>query len=344
MSREENKIENKPLIEKPDWMIEELYRKAWQIVKSNKMLWVFGAAIATGASFNLPNLPDSNSGDTNGLQKIFESNPQQGQELTRVLGTATTATDGVISQLFSAAPPYLWIMLGLELFFLVLFAVFISVIYKSWATGALLENIDRCIKGGKAVISEASEKAFKVLKPLLWLEIIPSLILTLASIIGFIILIVGIAIAPSILKVIFILFTIGFVFFLIYAWIMLTASLVWATRQVVMEGKPAKEALRSGYNIAKKKFWAILLLGFVNNMLIAIVLGVPIVILVGIVIGGAIAGFSSEMLGIAIFIIAGLLFLAFIIGMMVVSGILSAFKATVWSLAYGNIKGKYEKR
>ena len=293
------------------------------------MLWVFGAAIGAGTSFNF------NSGfdkaDFEGFKKLFEGNPQQSQELTH----------NIISYLTSAVPSYLWIILGLEFLFLVIFAIFVSLIYKSWATGALLENVDRCIKGGKAAISEASEKAFKVLKPLLWLEIIPGLILTLASVIGLIIFAAGIAFAPNILKAIFILLLIGFVFFLIYAWIMLIASLIWATRRVVIEGKPAKEALRSGYNIAKKKFWAILLLGLVNNILAVIVIGIPIVVLIGIIIGGIVAGLSVKALGIAIFIIAGLLFFALIIGLTVADGILNAFKTTVWSLAYNNIKGKY---
>ncbi len=328
MSSEENKVENKPVIEKPDWMIEELYRKAWQIVKTNKMLWVFGAAIGAGASFS-----GNTNSDFEGFKKLFEGNPQQSQELTH----------NIISYLISAVPSYLWIILGLEFLFLVLFAIFVSLIHQSWATGALLENVDRCIKGGKAAISEASEKAFKVLKPLLWLEIIPGLILTLTSVIGLIIFAAIIAFAPNILKAIFILLLIGFVFFLIYAWIMLTASLIWATRQVVMEDKPAKEALRSGYKIAKKKFWAILLLGLVNNILAVIVIGIPIVVLGGIAIGGVIAGLSLKAVGIAIFIIAGLLFFALIIGLTVAGGILNAFKAAVWSLAYNNIKGKYEK-
>lgn len=333
--------ENKTVIEKPDWIIEELYRKAWQIVKNNKMLWVFGAAISAGASFNYNN--SFSKSDTEGFQKLFEGNPQQGQELTRVLGESTSATGSIISQLFSGVPQYLWILLGLEFLFLILFGIFISLIYQSWATGALLENVDRCIKGGKAAIREASEKAFSVLKPLLWLEIIPGLLLTLGSIFSFIILITGIMFAPGIFKAIFGLLLFGFVLLLIYVSIMLTASLIWATRKVVTENKPAKEALRLGYNIAKKKFWATLLLGLVNNILVVIIFAVPLVVLIGIIIAGFIASLSIQALGTAIIIIGGLFLFALVIAGTVVSGILSAFKATVWSLAYGNIKGKYEK-
>lgn len=333
--------ENKEVIEKPDWTIEDLYRKAWQIVKNNKMLWVFGAAIGATTSFNTSSF---NNSDIKDLQKLFEGEPTKSQELTRVLGAATSTTDGIISHLFSAVPPYLWILLVLEFLLLVLFGIFISIIYQNWATGALLENVDRCLKGGKAVIREASEKAFTVLKPLLWLEIIPSLILTLGSILGLIILGAGIAFAPSIFKAIFGLLLFGFVLFLIYAWTILTASLIWATRQVVSENRTAKEALRRGYSIAKKKFWAILLLGLVNNILVAIVFGIPIVMLIGIIIGGIFASQLLQALGISIFIIGGLLLFALIIAGTVVGGILGAFKASVWSLAYSNIKGKYEKR
>lgn len=342
MTSEENKRGTKAAIEKPDWTIEELYRKAWQIVKNNKILWVFGAAIGAATSFNFNSSLDKS--DTKWLQKIFEGDPQQGQELTRVLGAVTSRSDSIISQLFSAVPPYLWILLGLEFFLLVLFGIFVSLLYKSWATGALLDNLERCIKGGKATIREASEKAFTILKPLLWLQIIPVLILTIGSVAVIVLLGTGIAFAPGLLKAIFGLLLFGFMFFLVYAWIMLTASLIWATRQVATGNKGAKEALRSGYNIAKKKFWSILLLGFVNNILVAIVIGIPIVMLIGIIIGGFFAYQSIQSLGIGIFIIGGLLLFTLIIAGIVVGGILNAFKASVWSLAYNNIKGKYEKR
>jgi hypothetical protein len=147
--------------------------------------------------------------------------------------------------------------------------------------------------------------------------------------------------APSFSRIIFGLLFLGFVLFLIYAWIMLTTSLIWATRQVVAEGKPAKEALHCGYNIAKKKLWSILLLSLVNSILVAIVFGLPIVVVIGFIIGAVFAGKSF---GIALFIIAGLLLFAFIIAGTIVNGALGAFKASVWSLAYANIKGKYEKR
>ncbi len=333
--------ENKTVIEKPDWTIEELYRKAWQIVKNNKMLWVFGAAIGAGASFNYTSSLDKS--DTEWLRKLFEGEPTKSQELTRVLGESTSATGSIISQLFSSVPQYLWILFGLEFLFFVLFGIFVSVIYQSWATGALLENVDRCIKGGKTAIREASEKAFTVLEPLLWLEIVPGLLLTLGSIFSFIILIAGIMFAPSILKAIFGLLLFGFVLFLIYVGIMLTASLIWATRKVVTENKPAKEALHCGYNIAKKKFWAVLLLGLVNNILVVIVFAIPIVVLIGIIIAAFIASLSIQALGTVIIIIGGLFLFALVIAGTVVSGVLSAFKATVWSLAYINIKGKYEK-
>lgn len=329
---------NKAVIEKPDWTIEELYRKAWQIVKNNKILWVFGAAIGAGGSFNFNSNLDKS--DFKWLQKLFEGESTQTQELARVLGAVTSRSDTIISQLFSAVPVYFWILLALEFFFLVLFSIFIAFIYQSWATGALLENVDRCIKGGKATIREASEKAFKILKPLLWLEIIPGLILTVGSIAGFALLGSAIFLAQGISKVVpgFLLF--GFVIFLIYAWVMLIASLIWATRQVVSENKPAKEALLSGYNVAKKKFWAILLLGIVNNILVAIVFGIPIIILIGIIFGAVFASMAISALGIIMFIIGGVLIFAFIIAATIVSGILSAFKATVWSLAYNNIKRK----
>lgn len=335
MTSEKNKLE----IEKPDWTIEELYKKAWQIVKNNKILWVFGAAVGAGSSFNYNN--SFGKSDAEWLKRLFEGDPEKSSEFAQVLGAVASKSGDTISQLFASVPVYFWFLLGLEFLFVILFSILISLIYQSWATGALLDNIERCIKGGKAAIREASEKAFKVLKPLLWLNIIPGLLLTLAGIAGFVIIISAIIFTQSVLKVLSVILLIAFIILLIYAWIMLTASLIWATRRVITENKPAKESLSSGYRIAKKKFWSMLLLGLVNNILVALVFGIPIVVIIGLIIGAVFAGKSFS---IALFIIAGLLLFAFIIAGTIVSGILSAFKATVWSLAYNNIKEKYETR
>jgi hypothetical protein len=331
--------EKKENIPSPDWTIGDLYSKAWQIIKHNKILWIFGAAIG-GANY-------SGSADISDLfrfSEFFEKDADKGKEIAAVLGAAATNTEYFISLLFASVPIYLWIILAIEFILLIVVSIIIGIIYKSWANGALLVNIDLCIKGSKATIREASEKAFTLLKPLIWLDVIPALILTIITIFSILIMLFAVSNCPTPVLpiIIFILFLV--IASLGYAWIMLYTTLIWATRKVVTENTPAKIALTTGYKIAKKKFWATLLLAFVNNLLAALIIGVPLALVMVILIGGLFSSAYAPGILFYVIIIINILIFIFIVAATVAGGIINAFKATVWSLAYQNIKGKYETR
>src|SRR5207253_2789838 len=105
----------------------------------------------------------------------------------------------------------------------------------------------------------------------------------------------------------------------------------------------AKTALYHGYKISKRKFWSMLLLGLVNFILGMIILGLPLLLISAIVLGGIFGIQAGYGLGIMLTGIGVILLIAFIFGSIFLSGILTAFKATIWTIAYNNIKGKYEK-
>lgn len=325
---------------KPDWTIDELYKKAWAIVKQNKILWIFGAA-AGGYGYN--NNLDFDNFDTERFQRLFNDSPENTQELSRVLGDATSASTDTITYLFSAVPTSLYIILGLEVLLLILLSIGISLIYQSWATGALLETVQMCIKDGKSTIAEASRKAYAHIKPLLWLTIVPGLILGLVTTVGSVILIAGLILGPTLVKVIMGIALFVFLLFIIYAYVMLALTTIWAERQIVVDHKPARKAFDAGLAIARKKKWAMLLLGFVNTILVGLIFGVPIIIIIFLVFGGILASNAVESILWILLIIAVPLLTLFVVGLTIAGGIMSAFKATVWSLAYDNIRGKYEK-
>lgn len=331
---------------KPDWSIEDLYRKSWNIVKNNKVLWIFAAAIGGGASFS--NSFNFSNNDFEGFQKFLESNPPtpEPNTISQVLGTTTSPSLNTLSHLFSGVPYWLYGILALEILFLILSSIIISLVYSAWSNGALLENIEICIKGGKANIRDASEKAFGYIKPLIFIQIVPWLI-GLLVMFGFLTLtiiavIIGILISNIAIWLIFAFMSIPIMIFSLFAVIMLTLTLIWAPRMVVVDKKSGWAALVTGFNIAKRKFWASLLLGVVNIVLSMIVFFVPVAFIGASGIGSLFLGMSIEWFRAPLLVFWGLLMIPLLVLFMVGTAFFTAFKTTVWSLAYGNIRGKYE--
>jgi hypothetical protein len=123
----------------------------------------------------------------------------------------------------------------------------------------------------------------------------------------------------------------------------MTIGVIWGTRQVIISGKGAKEAFWSGIRIARKKFWSSILLGFVNTILSGLISVIPIVIIVGVVIAGVASYLMTKTISPVLIVIGVFVFIAVMVAMTIISAIMTAFKAAVWTIAYNQIKGKYDK-
>lgn len=335
-----------PQENKPDWVIGDLYRQAWEIIKKHKVLWIFGMAAGAGVSLN--NFRSSfDNADFSKFFEKFNGTEQTGSEINNVLGSSTSYLTQTFFHLFSSTPLSFYIILGIEFLFLIAIGIAINIIYSSWATGSLLAGIQTAIEGDKPTIKDSSEKAIRRIKPLIWLSIVPISILGLSTIGIFSILSLGLIFLEGSIKGLFIfLLAIGGIIFIIAMFVLLLTQ-IWAQRQVIIDGKNGKDALFAGFQIVRKKFWAMLLLGIVNNVLILIVIGIPIGIIIGLFAGGLFTfkhfntDYSSLVLILVPFVITIVILFVFLAP--ILGGIINAFKATVWSLAYNNIKGKYDK-
>jgi len=329
----------------PDWSIEDLYKKAWAIVRNNKVLWIFAAAAGGGMSFNnsFSNSFNSDGNDFYKLQQFFQNNPDVGSEKLSVLGAASSSLPDIFSQLITPVNIGLLIFLILEFLLLMLFGIIITLTYQAFANGALLESIQTCIKGGKANITDSANAAFKHIKRLIFLQIVPGLITALVFVIGFLIAGMGIALSNGIVRGYFILSIIALIVIAFVSFIMLTLILIWATRIVVVENTTALESLSKAFILAKKKFWSSLLLGIVNSVLTGILTLIPIFIMIVVVIGGLILAWQVESLRIPLVVFSVPLLLSVIVVLTIATAVIHAFKATVWSLAYNSVKDKYFK-
>lgn len=320
-----------------DWKLGELYKNSWQIIKKHKVLWLFGMAVsASSASYSSRSSSDFSQKDLENFQKFFQPNNQTPQnDLSMVLGTATNAFFDGVGIIFTAIPAYLYLFLILELLFLFGTFVMIAIVYKSWAEAGLIEGIQVAISKGNVAIHETSEKAFRSILDIALVRIVPVFAFILAFIIfTFVSLFMG-PIGP-------LFAAIGLIGFL-YAFIIATFSQIWAVRKVVNEKLPAKQAFREGYNIARKKFWAMLLLGIVNTLLAMLISGIIAAPALITLVSGFISFEKNPTLGMIILGLGFFLLILFFMASGIVGGIITAFKDTVWSHAYAAIKGKYDK-
>lgn len=329
----------------PDWEIGDLYNKAFKIAKEYKVLWIFGMA-AGGAGFSNLNFNGGSNSftekDIQEFQNLFNTKESM-TSFPDVLGASTSKGWDMVVQILASVPPWMYGLLAIEIFALTVFVVVVGLIYNAWAQAALLESVETSITGQKPTMRESCEKAFRSIKSLIWLMTIPMLVVMLSTLVAAAILITAMIAGPTAVKIIAgILLVVGLIAFVILL-IFLALAQIWAPRIVVTEHVSAKESLMRGLKIARKKRGASILLGFVNTVVSGIVYGVPLAILIGLFLGGMFGFMFDQTVGVFLLALSGLLFIVFIFGSILLGGILNAFKTTVWSLAYRNIKGKYDK-
>lgn len=341
------KLRQNPMEEKSkDWSISELYSKSWEIVKNNKVLWLFGmAAVGFSSGSSRTNISSDNF---ESIQKFFQNNDAgtTSEKLTQVLGASTNTFAETLKNLFFAVPIWLYILLGLGIILLIVVNIVLGIVYQAWVDGALIAGVNAGAVNQKPTISQSSNHAFPAIKGLIWLSIVPSLVFFILVAIVFGVLIFGIILLPSFTKAIPIIIMILAVVGAIVGWILLTLTQIWASRRVVLDRKPATESFYSSYRIVKKKFWHMLALAIVNTMLSLVamfIMVVPVIIIGGVAVFSFI--FSKPNISlIPILVGVGIvLFLLYTVGYTILSGILNSFKASVWTLAYNHIKGDFSE-
>lgn len=321
----------------PDWTISELYEKAWDLLKKHKILWIFGAATAAvsygGSSYH------SNSSS---FQNLPSSTGSTQTSISQVLGVATsTPFSDTLVHIFTSVPITLYLLLGLAIIVLMVTYFVIILIYSAWTSAALIQSIQTASRNQRPTIEDSSLKALPAIKPLIWLNVVPILVLILAAGIYFMLTILGASLSSSFIKVLMILLIVAGAVAFIIALVYLTLALIWAARKVVLDGSKAYPALKSGFEITKRKFWSSILLGIVN-LVLSFIIALPLGLLFESLAGGGLDSAFSHANNIFLPAIAFIFFLAAYFVYSLVLGLLTAFKAAVWTLAYQKIRGKYD--
>ena len=319
------------------WSIKTFYKEAWRLVKTHKVLWLFGIAAGASTSFNFSG---NNLFDPDSMQKFFHSTPQSGSD--SVLGDSTSVIFENLSYLFSAVPMWVYVLLALEVIVLIVIMIGLTLVFQNWATALLLDGVSGAIRKRPVSIKSSSERGFVSIVPLMKVTLVPYLILGASALLLFGLLSVGLSLASSAVSGLFgFLMAIGVIVFIV-AFVLLTLTLIWAVRFVVIDHASPKSALSHGFLLTKAHFWRMLGLGIVNLVVSILAFVIPVAILVGVFAAGFLTLGTNKSLGGSILGIGGILVVLFILAIQLLSGIMTAFKATVWSLAYNVVHKKHD--
>ena len=262
------------------------------------------------------------------------------------MGASTDFLTQTLANVLQTTPVWMYVLLGLGIILLILINVILGIIYQAWGNGALIAGGHIANSGQKPSITQSSSLSFAGLKGLLWLAVVPQLIFFIISAIIFAILFFSINLFPEgsgfipiILMIIFgIVFLIGL--------LILNLAQIWAPRRVIIDKKDGRQAFGQSVKMARRKFWKMLGLGAINMILstvVMMVLVLPILAIVGVWVFGSITSNnfmpSLPVLAVVVVIVA----ITFLVIAPILSGIINAFKAQVWTLAYKTIKGDFNE-
>ncbi len=319
----------------------EIYKKAFEIVKKNKILWIFGLILAVftggGSNFNF-----RFSGD------LFDLiNPSKHSSSTSALSTINPLFE-YFKNLFLSIPIYHYAPLIIGIIIAIVLGIVYSVIVNSWARGAAIGAINDAYDQKQVTLREGSVHGLKNLKNMVWLSVVPYLLYVIVLAISIVISILLIAVGGEIiiLRIIGGLLIAIVIFFAVVAGLGISASQIWAQRVVILEGKSGKEAFFEGFRIFKTHIVKMIVLGC-SNCLLSCCLGVVIFagifgVIFGVIISSAGIMMVNKQIGFiflgSMLIIIAAIAIVVLLASTLIGGIYKIFNYSTWNILYRKIR------
>lgn len=330
-----------------------IYRKAYELTKKHKSLWVLGMAVAAfsgGSSINFSRSFSFDSKDSESLKKLLENGGEGVVKGAQSVRDAESFKDFFI-ELLKSVPNSTWTFLALCLLAALTTATIVGIIIRNWSRGALIGGVKEATGKDTVSLYQASTYGKKSIKQLFLANLITSAIMLLPLVVG--------ALSYSTLALIkgnfnifeqanssiptAIIVAFGIIFFLTtlistITFLALSISLIWAHRLIVIENMQALSALKLGTKLAKENLGNMLQLGLANCF-VQSGLGCMAFIVV-LALGAGTAGILSlnQTAGIVAGIIMGIIILPLILSSILIMGIITVFKYTTWNLLFEEIR------
>lgn len=326
-----------------------IYKRAFEIVKNNKVLWIFGMALVAFAGGG-----GSNFSSFRSFGNSFDSS--KAANLPKITGTPsalkeTFPADSVFTyfkDLFASLPVSFYLIFALTVVALLVVGLVISIIVGSWARGAAIGAINDGYDRKEVTLKGGSDYAVKGLRQMIWVTLITWLLYFVDFMIMAVIAAVMIFLIASFKGSLFIIFPILIMTVSVFAGILVmlcvSASQIWAERLIIIENITAWQALKQGWVMVRKYILNMLLLGsgncvigcFIGGCLGFAMLGVLFMLLIPVILSVIV---NKNLIFIWIF---PLIILMIIVGIlnMAINGIIRIFNYTTWNVLYRQLKEK----
>lgn len=296
-----------------------LIKRAWEITKKYKFLWIFG--ILAGGGFSLPSfdLPSEKFISPEEKKKLEEIFKPEDIELVK-------------NWIFAHLNLLIVICLSIFLFFLILFIL--SVIFK----GALVGSVGEIEKNKEVNF----KRGFQIGSHHFWRIIGLSILFALPLIILGSLIFISISLKIYLLSVFLAVLSI-LIFLLLLIFIGISSQ--YALRFLILEDLKITRAIFESFSLFKR-FWKEVLLVWLIAIALSLAFGI------GVFIGLSFLLLFLGLLGFLIYtltkiglLIYGILLgLALLIGFFILSGAISTFLSSFWTLAYLELRRKELRR
>ena len=349
----------------------EILTRAWSILWSYKVLWVFGIILALTTS-SFPDQMWQNNGSSSGSESgdiQFQPGDDWGEEFQRGWEEMQNGFDEMgreLDKLFNEVIPQeigqtvvtLAIVAGCVLVLLIILGIILRYVSES----AIVQLVDEYeTSDTKYSIRQGFRKGFSRSA---WQVFLINLVIDVPVFLAFVILFL-IALSPALLwlienpaaSIVGTVAAIGLFFVVVFLAIIVAAALSvlkrFFYRVCILEGSGVFDAIKEGYRIVRANFkdavimWLILIgigLGFSIALIPEAFLLVLIAALIGRVMGLTVGGVSSIFAGDIQSLVAGLvagvpIFILFIIAPLAfLSGLKETYISTSWTLSYREIR------
>jgi hypothetical protein len=315
---------------------EKILKRAWEITKTYKVLWIFGMALAvfSGGSFNF----SGGGGDSGGLD-LPETPPMEKlpQETSQVLGAYTDS----IVEVFTNIPIGIWIVLAVSILLALFSVIALAFFIRNWAKGALIASIHDTQDQKPITLRTGSLHGLAVVKRFIILRIIPWMLLFgMISVLLILTVIVALNLSGTIRTVSLLLLILINLLIGLIGVVVTTLTVILAEQLVVRQNLTSRQALKKGFQLTKKYLGNMIGMGAIN-LGIGCAFGCATIIVILLLVAIIIFAFAiKKEVGYVAAVIAGIPILAFILLSILIRGIYMVFNTSTWTLLAREIETK----
>ncbi len=248
----------------------KIISRSWYVTWKNKWLWVLGLVLAM---FGAGGGGGGGGGSSSGSSTNFSDSPSGSplpndlkEKTSYVLGTATN----YLQDWFLNVPVQNWIVLGLIVLLLAIFATVVVWVVTNWAKGALIMGFEDANNDKQVTLKSVSPYGLKNVKKLIIFGLLSTSISL--SVIFCIALVIGISyliylVFQTLGIVLLVLMGVLGVLLFIFMVMIFTMVSIYAERLIVIKNMEPWNAWKQAFKLSKGNFFPTLVMGIINTVI-----------------------------------------------------------------------------